>query len=84
LALAEYDGQAIVDWRVGHADLIDGHHRLAGVCNWALGEGLDLSQVEVEVVDSTDLDEDLVAAAAVPEGYGSLDQDEAIERILES
>lgn len=71
----------IIEYSAGPLTIVDGYHRAAGMVNWAIGAGLKLNSVVVEVIDATRCDEDLVAAAAVPEGGYGMSQEDAIEEI---
>lgn len=79
---ADYDGQILIDCRLGHVDIVDGFHRSAGLRGWAEGEGLSLDSVTVPVVDVSDAPEHLVGAAGCPDGYRGVSQRDAIAQLL--
>lgn len=67
----------IVEKVDGRFQIVDGFHRIAGVASYLLGEKESLN-MRIKVVDATGYDEDVIAAAAVPEGYGDMAQEDAI------
>lgn len=66
-----------------HFQIVDGFHRISGVASYLLGEKESLN-TRIEVVDATGYDEDVISAAAVPEGYGDMTQEEAIQELLDA
>ena len=60
-------------------EIVDGYHRAAGYMAWARSHGVDESDLSVRVlvVDDND-DPDVVGAAATPEGYAGMTQEDAL------
>jgi hypothetical protein len=78
------EGPIVFEVANGQVTIVDGYHRTAGMINWALGEQLDLRSVFIDAIDVTGFTENIVAAAAVPEGAYGMSQEEAIEKIVKA
>jgi hypothetical protein len=73
-----YEPPIVVDEGRG-LEIVDGFHRIAGIAGWVEGEGL--KDTKIDVIDISGSDENLIAAAATPDGYRGLTQEAALEMI---